>query len=64
MKKCDNYYKGEVKDVELDKEQVDKQTMEWTNLALSNLGVPSQKYKEKLKEYIKELDTMENNKVA
>lgn len=63
MKKYDKSYNGKVKDVELDKEQVDKQIVEWINLALSKSGYPSQTGKQKLKEYIKELDTMENNKV-
>ncbi len=49
MKKYDKSYSNEVKKVELDKEQMGKQTMDWMNLALSNLGIPSQKYKEKLK---------------
>lgn len=63
MKKYDKSYDGELKNVELDKEQVDKQTLEWINLALSNLGIPSQKYKEKIKECTKEIKAMENNKI-
>lgn len=63
MKKHDKSYDGKVKDVELDKEQVDKQTMEWIKLALSNSGYPSKECKEKLKEYMKEIETVENNKV-
>lgn len=49
MKKYDESYDGEVKDVELDKEQVDKQTIEWIKLALSNSGYPSKECKERLK---------------
>ena len=67
MKKYDESYSGEVKDVELDKKQVDKQTMEWIKLALSNSGYPSKEYKERLKERLKErieeIETMENNKI-
>lgn len=48
MKKYDESYDGEVKDVELDKEQVDKQTIEWIKLALSNFGYPSKECKERL----------------
>ena len=46
MKKYDKSYDGESKDIELDKEQVDKQTFEWINLALSNSGYPSKECKE------------------
>lgn len=63
MKKHDKSYDGEVKDVELNKEQIDKQTMEWIRLALSDSGYPSRECKERLKKYMKELNTMENNKV-
>jgi len=49
MKKYDESYDGEVKDAELDKEQVDKQTIEWIKLALSNSGYPSKECKERLK---------------
>ena len=49
MKKHDKSYDGKVKDVELGKEQVDKQTMEWIKLALSDSGYPSRECKEKLK---------------
>ena len=48
MKKYDEAYDGEVKDVELDKEQVDKQTIEWIKLALSNSDYPSKECKERL----------------
>ena len=49
MKKHDESYGGEVKDVELDKEQADKQTLGWIKLALSNSGYPSRECKERLK---------------
>lgn len=49
MKKHDESYGGEVKDVELDKEQADKQTLGWIKLALSNSGYLSRECKERLK---------------
>lgn len=49
MKKHDESYGGEVKDVELDKEQADKQTLGWIKLALSNSSYPSRECKERLK---------------
>lgn len=49
MKKHDESYGGEVKDVELDKEQADKQTLGWIKLALSNSVYPSRECKERLK---------------
>ena len=49
MKKYDESYDGEVKDVELVNEEVDKQTIEWIKLALSNSGYPSKECKERLK---------------
>lgn len=49
MNKWDKTYDGKIKDVELDKEQMDKQTIEWINLALSHSGYPSKRCKEKIK---------------
>lgn len=42
---------------------VDEQTLRWINQALSYSGYPSHVGKQKLKEYIKEIEEMENNKV-
>lgn len=44
-------------------DDVDEQTLWWINKALSYSGHPSHVEKQKMKEYIKEIETMENNKV-
>lgn len=44
-------------------DDVDEQTLWWINQALSYSGYPSKEYKERLKERIEEIETMENNKV-
>ena len=44
-------------------DDVDEQTLLWINQALSSSGYPSYVKKQKIKEYIKEIETMENNKV-
>ena len=44
-------------------DDVDEQTLWWINQALSYSGYPSHVGKQKIKEYIKEIETMENNKV-
>lgn len=44
-------------------DDVDEQTLWWINKALSYSGYPSYVEKQKIKEYIKEIETMENNKV-
>ena len=42
---------------------VDEQTLWWINKALSYSGYPSHAEKQKIKERIEEIETMENNKV-
>lgn len=44
-------------------DDVDEQTLWWINQALSYSGYPSHVGKQKIKEHIKEIETMENNKV-
>lgn len=44
-------------------DDVDEQTLWWINKALSYSGYPSHVEKQKIKEHIKEIETMENNKV-
>ena len=44
-------------------DDVDEKTLWWINQALSYSGYPSKEYKERLKERIEEIETMENNKV-
>ena len=44
-------------------DDVDEQTLWWINKALSYSGYPSHVGKQKIKEHIKEIETMENNKV-
>ena len=44
-------------------DDVDEQTLWWINKALSYSGYPSYVEKQKIKEHIKEIETMENNKV-
>jgi hypothetical protein len=44
-------------------DDVDEQTLWWINKGLSYSGYPSHVEKQKLKEYIKEIEEMENNKV-
>ena len=44
-------------------DDVDEQTLWWINKAFSYSGYPSHVEKQKLKEYIKEIEEMENNKV-
>ena len=44
-------------------DDVDEQTLRWINKALSYSGYPSYVGKQKIKEHIKEIGTMENNKV-
>lgn len=44
-------------------DDVDEQTLWWINQALSYSGYPSHVEKQKIKEHIKEIETMENNKV-
>lgn len=44
-------------------DDVDEQTLWWINQALSYSGCPSHVGKQKIKEHIKEIETMENNKV-
>ena len=44
-------------------DDVDEQTLRWINKALSYSGYPSHVEKQKIKEHIKEIETMENNKV-
>lgn len=44
-------------------DDVDEQTLWWINKALSYSDYPSHVEKQKMKEYIKEIETMENNKV-
>lgn len=44
-------------------DDVDEQTLWWINKALSYSGYPSHVEKQKIKERIKEIETMENNKV-
>lgn len=44
-------------------DDVDEQTLWWINQALSYSGYPSHVEKQKIKEHIKEIETMENSKV-
>lgn len=44
-------------------DDVDEQTLWWINKALSYSGYPSHVGKQKIKEHIKEIEKMENNKV-
>lgn len=44
-------------------DDIDEQTLWWINKALSYSGYPSHVGEQKIKEYIKEIETMENNKV-
>lgn len=44
-------------------DDVDEQTLWWINQALSYSDYPSKERKERLKEHMKEIETMENNKV-
>ena len=44
-------------------DDVDEQTLWWINKALSYSGYPSHVGKQKIKEHINEIETMENNKV-
>lgn len=44
-------------------DDVDEQTLWWINKALSYSGYPSHVEKQKIKEHIEEIETMENNKV-
>ena len=44
-------------------DDIDEQTLWWINKALSYSGYPSHTWKQKLKECIKEIEEMENNKV-
>lgn len=44
-------------------DDVDEQTLWWINKALSHSGYPSYVGKQKIKEHIKEIEKMENNKV-
>ena len=44
-------------------DDVDEQTLWWINKALSYSDYPSHVEKQKIKEYIEEIETMENNKV-
>lgn len=44
-------------------DDVDEQTLWWINKALSYSGYPSYVGKQKIKEHIKEIEKMENNKV-
>lgn len=44
-------------------DDVNEQTLWWINKALSYSGYPSHVEKQKIKEHIKEIETMENNKV-
>lgn len=44
-------------------DDVDEQTLWWINQELSYSGYPSHVGKQKIKEHIKEIETMENNKV-
>lgn len=44
-------------------DDVDEQTLWWINKALSYSGYPSYVEKQKIKEHMKEIETMENNKV-
>lgn len=44
-------------------DNVDEQTLWWINKALSYSGYPSHVEKQKIKEHIKEIEVMENNKV-
>lgn len=44
-------------------DDIDEQTLWWINQALSYSGYPSHVWKQKIKEYIEEIETMENNKV-
>ena len=44
-------------------DDVDEQTLWWINKALSYSGYPSHVEKQKIKERIEEIETMENNKV-
>lgn len=44
-------------------DDVNEQTLWWINKALSYSGYPSHVGKQKIKEHIKEIETMENNKV-
>ena len=44
-------------------DDIDEQTLWWINKALFYSGYPSHAEKQKLKEYIKEIEEMENNKV-
>lgn len=44
-------------------DEEDEQTLWWINKALSYSGYPSHVGKQKIKEHIKEIETMENNKV-
>lgn len=44
-------------------DDVDEQTLWWINKALSYSDYPSHVGKQKIKEHIKEIETMENNKV-
>lgn len=44
-------------------DDVDEQTLWWINKALSYSGYPSHTGKQKIKEYIKEIEVMESNKV-
>ena len=44
-------------------DDVDEQTLWWINKALSYSSYPSHVGKQKIKEHVKEIETMENNKV-
>ena len=44
-------------------DDVDEQTLWWINKALSYPSYPSHVGKQKIKEHVKEIETMENNKV-
>ena len=44
-------------------DDVDEQTLWWINKALSYSSYPSYVGKQKIKEHVKEIETMENNKV-